>query len=494
MTVEQKTSARRGSRGESAKRAIAPSGSDWTARPTATEVLKRLPSAGPRFVARAPGRLDVIGGLGDYTGALVLNTTIADHLCVGAGRRTDHTVSITFALSENRDGNKPATFALTDLFEDDGAPIPAKCGLERLQGGFPDHTQCVLGVLMEMVRNGHVTDLGSGLSIVVGSTMDQLKHAGADAALAAAVLVAASAALGAQGDPLAAANVLPLVAICQGVQNDWLGVPVGPADAVGVLVGEPHTLTQLRCDPCTLTGTLRLPDDVVLVGIDCGFTHPDVEQRYERVRTASFVGRLLIDRIIRHERPTDLPWDGYLARISIADYISRFRDRLPTKIKGSEILDRFGETSDPLTRIDPDFVYKVRSRSEHHIYEHSRAQQFVERLARSIRGSDSLALAEAGELMYASHWSYGQRCGLGSVETDLLVSLLRKHGTQADIFGAKSTGQGCGGVIAVLTRNTDRATAAIEASLTEYQARRGHTPRQLRGSLPGALVTGAAQI
>ena len=23
--------------------------------------------------------------------------------------------------------------------------------------------------------------------------------------------------------------------------------------------------------------------------------------------------------------------------------------------------------------------------------------------------------------MYASHWSYGQRCGLGSIETDLLT-------------------------------------------------------------------------
>ncbi len=491
MTVEQETSARRGSRSESARRAIASPGSDWTARPTATDVLKRLPGGGRRFVARAPGRLNVMGGAGDYAGVLTLSTTVADHLCVGAQRRTDHSISIAFARPDGRDGSVPLAFALTDLRGADGTPISAERGLELLGGGFPDHARCVLGVLVEMVRGAHVADLGSGLSIVVGSTVDQLKNAGGDAALAAAVLVAASAALDAKVELLSAAHVVRLSAICQRVQNHWLGIPVGAADAVGVLVGESHTLTQLRCDPCTLVGTLRLPEDLALVGIDCGFTHPEVKKRYERARTAAFVGRLLIERIIRHEGSTDLPWDGYLARISTADYVARFRDRLPTRLSGREILDRFGETGDPLTRIDPGFVYKVRSRSEHHIYEHARARQLVECLARAIGSADSLALAEAGELMYASHWSYGQRCGLGSVDTDLLVSLLRKHGTQADIFGAKSTGHGCGGVVAVLMRNTDRAAAALKTSLADYQTRRGHVPRQLRGSLPGALVTGA---
>ena len=41
------------------------------------DVLKRLPEGAARFVASAPGRLDVIGGIAEYTGALVVHTPLA---------------------------------------------------------------------------------------------------------------------------------------------------------------------------------------------------------------------------------------------------------------------------------------------------------------------------------------------------------------------------------------------------------------------------------
>ena len=96
--------------------------------------------------------------------------------------------------------------------------------------------------------------------------------------------------------------------------------------------------------------------------------------------------------------------------------------------------------------------------------------------------------------MNASHWSYGQRCGLGSIETDLLVSLIRRRGSEADVFGAKITGRGCGGVVAVLLKSTDQALSAVEAAMAEYTLQTGHTPRLYRGSTPGALVAGAQRL
>jgi L-arabinokinase len=276
--------------------------------------------------------------------------------------------------------------------------------------------------------------------------------------------------------------------LCQRVENNWLRMPVGIGDAACVLFGEANTLMGLRCEPCTPCESLPLPDDVALVGIDCGSVHPDAKLKYEHVRTAAFMGCALIDLIIQHEGGGDVQWDGHLARVSIQDYVQRFRDRIPTKLKGSEYLERFGETGDPLTRVDPKFVYKVRSRAEHHIYEHVRACQFVECLSRAIHGDDK-ALAEAGELMYASHWSYGQRCGLGSIETDHLVNLIREHGVAAGIFGAKITGRGCGGVVAVLMRASDRATAAISSAIKVYQSQTGRVATVIRGSSPGALTS-----
>jgi galactokinase len=278
------------------------------------------------------------------------------------------------------------------------------------------------------------------------------------------------------------------------VENDWLQSPVGIGDAVCALLGEPAVLGEVSCEACTLAGSVRLPDDLTVLGIDCGTLHPDAKLKFERVRTATFMGRSLIDRIIRHEGLNHPQWGGHLSRISVSDYVERFRDRLPTKLRGSEYLNRFGETGDSLTRTDPDFVYKIRSRTEHHIYEHARASQFVECLSRAIRNDDERALLEAGEVMYASHWSYGQRCGLGSVETDLLVNLLRAQGGAAGIYGAKTTARGCGGVVAVLMRAGEKAAAAVQAAVSQYESKTGHQARVIRGSSAGALVEGVRRM
>ena len=43
----------------------------------------------PTVIARAPGRLDVMGGIADYSGALVLQMPIAQAACVAAQRSGD---------------------------------------------------------------------------------------------------------------------------------------------------------------------------------------------------------------------------------------------------------------------------------------------------------------------------------------------------------------------------------------------------------------------
>ena len=53
--------------------------------------------------------------------------------------------------------------------------------------------------------------------------------------------------------------------------------------------------------------------------------------------------------------------------------------------------------------------------------------------------------------MYESHASYG-RCGLGSKGTDRLVALVRGEGPAAGLYGARITGGGSGGTVAVIGR------------------------------------------
>ena len=58
-----------------------------------------------------------------------------------------------------------------------------------------------------------------------------------------------------------------------------------------------------------------------------------------------------------------------------------------------------------------------------------------------------------GRLMYESHASYSA-CGLGSTGTDLIVDLVKSAGADQGLFGAKITGGGSGGTVAVLGNRT----------------------------------------
>jgi L-arabinokinase len=236
-----------------------------------------------------------------------------------------------------------------------------------------------------------------------------------------------------------------------------------------------------------------MPEGVEIVAVDCGYECDEAAVKFAQVRSATFMGRSLIDRIIRYDRLEHIRWEGYLSSISINDYKAHFRDRIPRGMKGEDYIGRFGEAIDPLTRIEPAEVYKIRSRTEHHIYEHDRSCKFIECMARAARAKDDEPLKEAGEVMFASHWSYGQRCGLGSVHTDRLVVLMRDAAADG-IYGAKITGRGNGGLVAVLKKKDGRAEAALQRIVDQYMQEKNRSARVLRGSMPGATLTGPRAV
>lgn len=485
MTVEPNTLARRRGSARRVSSSTESSVATWAASKIQAEVLQRLADGATPHMVRAPGRLDVMGGIAAYTGSLVVQMATEDHVCVALRERQDGTVTIEGTADSGPERGKALTIAIDRLIDASGKPIDAarlrESGLENADSA----TLIVLGTLVEMARCGVPAKLDKGLDVSVGTTLGGLCDAGHEAALAAATIVA-----------FAKANSVPIdtataVHICVAVGRRWSSTPIGAADASCVLIGVPHELMQFQYDPCLLVGTVPIPDDLLIVGLDCGDANPHASLKYDRAQTAAHMGCLLIDRIIRHDGTNHIQWDGHLSRLSITDYVERFRDRIPAKIKGSEYLERFGETGAPEAIIEPDVVYKVRSRTEHHIYEHTRACQFVECLSRAARSSDDRGFVEAGELMYASHWSYGQRCGLGGIESDRLVHLIRKHGTGSGVYGARVAGRGCGGSVVVCLRANDRASAALDAALADFAEQTGRPVRQIRGSSPGALHFGS---
>jgi L-arabinokinase len=93
--------------------------------------------------------------------------------------------------------------------------------------------------------------------------------------------------------------------------------------------------------------------------------------------------------------------------------------------------------------------------------------------------------------MYQSHASY-TACGLGSAGTDRLVALARAAGPAAGLYGAKITGGGSGGVVAVLARRA--AAGAVAAVARAYAREAGRGGAVLGGSSPGAAAFGALRL
>ncbi|MBV9229097.1 MAG: GHMP kinase, partial [Chloroflexi bacterium] len=96
-----------------------------------------------------------------------------------------------------------------------------------------------------------------------------------------------------------------------------------------------------------------------------------------------------------------------------------------------------------------------------------------------------------GELMYQSHASYSA-CGLGSGGTDRLIEMVSQAGPKAGLYGAKITGGGSGGTVAILARRG--AQEQVQQIAARYEQETGRQVSLLSGSSSGAVTWGALQL
>ena len=109
---------------------------------------------------------------------------------------------------------------------------------------------------------------------------------------------------------------------------------------------------------------------------------------------------------------------------------------------------------------------------------------------RAAKSGDETALITAGECMYGAHESYKNNCRLSTEEVDFLVDAVRQRGPKAGLYGAKITGGGTGGTVAVFGK-VDALKKHIPEIATEYSRRIGVMPDIFEGTSPGAMEFGA---
>jgi L-arabinokinase len=142
-----------------------------------------------------------------------------------------------------------------------------------------------------------------------------------------------------------------------------------------------------------------------------------------------------------------------------------------------------------VTTVQPDATYRVAGPTRHPIGENGRVLKFIKALQDAGAG-DERALVTAGEMMYGAHESYRDNCRLSVPEVNFLVEAVRKRGPENGLYGAKITGGGTGGTVAVFGK-----IAALKEHIpqiaVEFSRRVGAMPDIFEGMSPGAIEFGA---
>jgi L-arabinokinase len=435
-----------------------------------------------------------MGGIGDYSGSLVLEFPIAEAAFAAVQiARTPDIIIATLRNDANASASQARVKTITSakwsaLRAGDYAASHSHFANDRFSAWAAYVAGPALVLLREMKSN-----FSGGLRILIDSRVPEGKGVSSSAAVEVATMRAVAAALGIDlpGDALAR--------WCQLAENQIVGAPCGIMDQMTSALGRKNELLALRCQPATIEGFVPIPKDIAFWAIDSGVRHSVGGSDYTSVRCGAFMGyRIIAEAAGLHVRPASgapqvvevdgLMWNGYLANITPAEFQTRFADTIPTQMSGCDFLNRYMGTTDGITRVDPARMYAVRAPTLHPIEENHRAGQFRHLLQNPI---SEQSLHEMGQLMAAAHNSY-TACGLGCAATDLLVKLVRESGPANGLYGAKTTGGGSGGAVAILGRSgADDAVAEIAHRYFEITGRESYV---FCGSSPGAYSTPVQEL
>jgi len=436
-------------------------------------------NAGEIWVSRVPARLDVMGGITDYSGANVCEAVLGRGMLLALQPRNDRTLRIRTLQAGQRNLPAETRIPLDYFAAGDGladyAQVRALCHVNPLV----NWAAYIGGSIFTLLKEEPV-QLPFGFSMLLLSAVPMNVGIGSSAAVEIGVLNCLNAYLGIQLDPARLAR------LGQIAENHVVGAPCGIMDQISVTSGRQGRLTHILCRPGRVMGEVEIPSGTGFVGINSMVRHSVAGNPYGDVRIGAFMGKRIINDIRAGTGRAAL---DYLTELPLAEFEAQFAQEIPGQMVGSEFLARYKTHDDPVTKIQPDATYRVAGPTRHAIEENERVLRFMESL-RAAKAGASPALESAGECMFAAHESYRDNCRLSVAEVDFLVDAVRKRGAKSGLFGAKITGGGTGGTVAVFGRLAALREHIPQIAM-EYSRRVGAMPDVFEGTSPGAAEFGA---
>ncbi|KAG8058091.1 hypothetical protein GUJ93_ZPchr0002g24544 [Zizania palustris] len=366
------------------------------------------------FVARAPGRLDVMGGIADYSGSLVLQMPIREACHVAVQRSSPskqnlwkHTqarqlanggaVPLLQIVSFGSElSNRAPTFDM-DLsdFMDGDKPISYDKAREYFcQDPSQKWAAYVAGTILVLM-----TELGASftdsMSILVSSSVPEGKGVSSSASVEVASMSAIAAAYG--------LNITPrdLAILCQKVENHIVGAPCGVMDQMTSACGEANKLLAMVCQPAEVKELVSIPTHIRFWGLDSGIRHSVGGTDYGSVRVGTYMGRKMIKcaaaDLLSQSLPSSPPTQSgdtncdeyeehgvdllkseasleYLCNLPPHRYEAVYARDIPEIITGDAFLVKYGDHNDSVTIVDPKRSYSVKAPTKHPIYENFRVE------------------------------------------------------------------------------------------------------------------------
>lgn len=435
--------------------------------------------SGAIILNRVPARLDIMGGIADYSGSNVCEGVLGSGIAIALQPRTDRVLRLRTVQVGQR--SLPVETRLPLDYLEKGNALGSYDQVRELCQANPlsSWTAYICGSIFTLLKEEGV-QLPFGFSLLLLSNVPMNVGIGSSATTKVGVLRCLQAHLG--------LNISEgrLAELGQMAESRVVGAPCGIMDQMVVASGHAGKLTHILCRPGSLEGEVSVPPGTAFVGINSMVKHSISGSAYSNVRIGAFMGR----KMINHRRFTlmKLPQIQHLTEISPSDYETDYGKHLPEEILGSHFLAEYGTHEDAATTIQPDAKYHVQGPAAHAIYENERVVRFMDALRAASYG-DLGALLVAGDQMYGAHESYQKLCRLSVDAVDFLVEAVRRRGPERGLFGAKITGGGSGGVVAVFG-TTEGLAREIPAITEEFKRRTGVLADVFEGSSPGAAEFG----
>jgi len=398
--------------------------------------------------ATAPGRMDVMGGIADYSGSLLLQMPIKQTTTVSVQKRNDG----VFHFRTRTTKKKTNDFIIHLSAIKDNSLIEAGKVIKSVVGG--DWAVYVLGCFLVLQKEKSIALTGA--NVFIESKVPWGKGVSSSAALEVATMNALN-----QFYDLSLGKE-ELAVLAQMAENLVAGAPCGLMDQLSSHLGQKNKLLPLICQPHLVDKPISIPHGINFSGIDSGIRHAVSGASYSDVRAAAFMSYSIIalsegatGEDLDHARVSadwsKLPYKGFLANIPVSVFEEKYLSILPGEIPGKDFLHRYKVSIDPVTTIDEQKIYKPLVCGSHPVYENARVNEF-KTLLKSFKKQDDKqgSLVRMGTLMMQSHESYSA-VGLGNEYTDKIVEMVRDAGTNNGVYGARVSGGGNGGTVCILS-------------------------------------------